>query len=210
MPAGIDLEGLANHRGSAFGRRVNPQPAQINFENRLAIQLLRLPWQNFDRLVLEDEGHAIGSVSIPLALFRQMLQAPLAVIEKPLTDRVDTVLHAYVQMNYLDFAASNRSTAAIEFSDYLRTSLQRIQRRLGRDLFEEVNADLNEALHQQFDQQDNNAHRVWIEKLLRHYYDPMYEFQLEKKLHRIVFRGNGEEFLNWAGRLQFRRRRDEV
>ncbi len=36
----IDLEGLANHRGSAFGACATPQPTQINFENNLAIELL--------------------------------------------------------------------------------------------------------------------------------------------------------------------------
>jgi tRNA 2-selenouridine synthase len=33
----LDLEGHAHHRGSSFGRHVSPQPAQIDFENRLAI-----------------------------------------------------------------------------------------------------------------------------------------------------------------------------
>ena len=31
----IDLEGIANHRGSSFGAHANPQPTQINFENNL-------------------------------------------------------------------------------------------------------------------------------------------------------------------------------
>ncbi|PHJ10110.1 tRNA 2-selenouridine(34) synthase MnmH [Pseudomonas aeruginosa] len=38
----LDLEGHANHRGSSFGRRATPQPAQIDFENRLAIDILKV------------------------------------------------------------------------------------------------------------------------------------------------------------------------
>ena len=37
----IDLEGLANHRGSAFGNNVSPQPKQIDFENNLSIELIK-------------------------------------------------------------------------------------------------------------------------------------------------------------------------
>jgi len=37
----IDLEGLANHRGSAFGNNVTPQPKQIDFENAFAIELIK-------------------------------------------------------------------------------------------------------------------------------------------------------------------------
>ena len=40
LECAIDLESLANHRGSSFGRQVSPQPTQISFENRVAIELL--------------------------------------------------------------------------------------------------------------------------------------------------------------------------
>ncbi|MCB1672132.1 MAG: tRNA 2-selenouridine(34) synthase MnmH [Gammaproteobacteria bacterium] len=203
LPAGIDLEGLANHRGSAFGRRVDPQPTQIDFENRLAIRLLQLPFTGYQRLLLEDEGHAIGSLSVPLGLFRQMRQAPLAIVEESLSYRVQTVLHAYVEVNYRDFSTANPDTVAAAFSDYLLSSLQRIQRRLGSDLFREIHAELEEALNQHLRHGDIEAHRAWIEKLLRLYYDPMYDFQLSKKLQRLVFRGNSAEFLHWAEQLQW-------
>lgn len=198
----VDLEGLANHRGSAFGRRVSPQPAQADFENALAVALLRLPWEETERLVLEDEGRAIGSLSVPMALFRRMQQAPIAIIEKALPARVDTVLHAYVKGNYSDYHATAGIRAEQEFSNYLHDSLKRIQKRLGVDLFREIRSDLDNALHSHLQGQGIDAHKIWIEKLLRLYYDPMYEYQLEKKLHRIVFRGNSEEFLHWISGLR--------
>jgi tRNA 2-selenouridine synthase len=38
---GIDLEGLAHHRGSSFGRTLQPQLSQASFENQLAVELLK-------------------------------------------------------------------------------------------------------------------------------------------------------------------------
>ena len=58
----VDLEGLALHRGSSFGRLLDPQPAQIDFENALAIELLRR-LAGGNTLVLEDEGKLIGRLS---------------------------------------------------------------------------------------------------------------------------------------------------
>jgi len=199
----IDLEGLANHRGSAFGRRVKPQPNQINFENSLALALLRLPAEQFSRIILEDESHSIGSLSLPVDLFARMKQSPVAVIEESLDYRVDTVLRAYIEVNFKDFTLEDSSSAETRFSDYLLGSLQRIQRRLGEELFRDIQRDLTEALSQHLQNGDSNSHSVWIEKLLTEYYDPMYEYQLEKKQQRIVFRGNSEEFLAWVARLSF-------
>jgi tRNA 2-selenouridine synthase len=200
----IDLEGLANHRGSAFGRRVQPQPTQINFESALAIALLRLPYEQYCRIILEDESHAIGSVSLPQELFSSMSKSPVAVIEEPLSYRVDTVLRAYIQMNFSDYLHEDAAHAEARFSEYLLDSLQRIRTRLGQELYSEILQDLNEALRQHLQHQDSSAHGTWIEKLLRDYYDPMYEYQLQKKQQRIVFRGNSEEFQNWTARLQYR------
>jgi len=204
VPGSLDLEGIARHRGSAFGTRVAPQPTQIGFELELGIQLLRLPYTDFRRLVVEDEGHAIGSLSIPLSLITRMRQAPLAIIEEPLTYRIDTVLHAYIEVNFGDFLAADPASAADSFAEYLRVSLAKIRRRLGNELYQQISQTLNFAIDSHLSRQDINAHRLWIEQLLRDYYDPMYEYQLQKKAHRIVFRGSSEEFLRWAARLQLK------
>jgi tRNA 2-selenouridine synthase len=60
---------------------------------------------------------------------------------------------------------------------------------------------MRQALDAQFDAGDTSGHRVWIDLLLRKYYDPMYDYQLNKKHHRIMFRGDSDEFLRWATRL---------
>lgn len=56
VPAALDLEGHARHRGSAFGRRALAQPQQVDFENALAIDVLRRIDARFRALVVEDEG----------------------------------------------------------------------------------------------------------------------------------------------------------
>ena len=60
---GIDLEGLAHHRGSSFGRTLTPQLSQASFENHLAVELLK---KDAARWVLEDEGRMIGSNHLSL------------------------------------------------------------------------------------------------------------------------------------------------
>jgi tRNA 2-selenouridine synthase len=71
----IDLEGLAEHRGSALGESTTrPQPTQKHFENLL--------WQNLrdldpDRpIFLESESSRIGNLQIPAALWKHMGTAP--------------------------------------------------------------------------------------------------------------------------------------
>jgi tRNA 2-selenouridine synthase len=37
------------------------------------------------------------------------------------------------------------------------------------------------------------GYKVWVEYLLREYYDPMYDYQIEMNHARIIFRGSSEE-----------------
>ncbi|MFN5828613.1 MAG: tRNA 2-selenouridine(34) synthase MnmH, partial [Rhodobacterales bacterium] len=55
----IDLEGLANHRGSLFGGRAGGQPSQKGFESRLAMALAALDPTR--PLVVEAESSKIGT-----------------------------------------------------------------------------------------------------------------------------------------------------
>jgi tRNA 2-selenouridine synthase len=201
LPYRVDLEGRANHRGSAFGPRTSPQPTQIDFENALAIDFLKLPLERLNSVVLEDESHSIGSVHLPRSLYRKMSEAPLAIIEASLSDRVATIFDDYILSNYRDYVALDRENATALFSQSLLANLSKIQRRLGGQLYSEIEAVMLQALEAQFNASDSSGHRVWIDLLLRKYYDPMYDYQLNKKHHRIMFRGDSDEFLRWATRL---------
>ena len=65
----VDLEAHANHRGSSFGKRASAQPAQIDFENVLAIDLLKRRAAGQQQFVLEDEARLILSL---IHIFRSM------------------------------------------------------------------------------------------------------------------------------------------
>jgi len=197
----VDLEGLANHRGSAFGRRIQGQPSQIEFENKLAISLLKLPFEAASQLFLEDESRAIGSLSIPKEFHDKMTASPIAMLEENLGARVDTIYNDYIYSNFKDFHALDADAAQENFSDFLLGSLLRIQRRLGAEKFTALHAIMKNALSHSDPAESEALHREWIERLLCEYYDPMYEYQMNKKLNRVIYRGTREEFLAWASHL---------
>lgn len=197
----LDLEGRANHRGSAFGRRIEGQPSQINFENQLSIDLLKLRKNSPTHIFVEDESRAVGSLSVPPVLFTTMRSSPLAVIEQPLEARIDVILNDYILANHADFKQHYPDDHFQYFAEYLRQALGRIRRRLGDANFAAIDESMESALRAHEKEGAVAGHRIWIEHLLSHYYDPMYDYQLEKKLERLIFRGSQEEFLAWAKHL---------
>ena len=178
LQSGIDLEGHANHRGSAFGRRLTPQPTPVTFECALASAYLRLPGEN---LVVEDESRTIGRIGLPQVWHEQMLQAPIALVEASFEERVE-----HIHKEYVAEALDEHRDAGLMPTDLLgryEEALVRIKRRLGGARL----ADLPLRLQQAF--AGKTDHRDWISYLLREYYDPMYDFQLQRKTARIQFRG---------------------
>lgn len=196
----VDLEELARHRGSAFGRRVGGQPTQIDFENALAIQMLRREHAEPNRpVLLEDEGSYVGSNTIPDALRQAMARAPIVVVEAELEARVEHSFRNYILHNLDDWQNQlGREEGFQRFAHELRESLCRLQRRLGGQRYREVGEILEDAIdaHRQ---DDSSAHREWIRILLRDYYDPMYDYQLSKKAERIIHRGEAEGVLAFFG-----------
>jgi tRNA 2-selenouridine synthase len=171
LPQAVDLEKLANHRGSSFGRLSTPQPSQINFENALAIAMLR----QGDTILVEDESHLIGSCNLPDCLYYAMKTAPLIVVETPDEQRCQFIYEDYV----VNTPQQGRAT-------FLLSALERIKKRLGGVRYLEVRQDMECALRH-----ESRAHHViWIKKLLKFYYDSMYDYQLQHKQERIVFRGD--------------------
>ena len=90
----LDLEGLAHHKGSAFGAIGQPvQPTQEQFENNLAAALAQLPADA--PIWVEDESRQIGRLTIPPALFGQLMAAPRFVLEVPRPARVAKLAAEY-------------------------------------------------------------------------------------------------------------------
>ncbi len=195
---GVDLEGIANHRGSSFGKRATPQPVQIDFENALAIRLLKMQKAGARQFVLEDEARLVGRCSIPLPLFQGMQRYPLVWLEDSLEGRVDRILKDYVIDLCAEFITEFGEEGFTAFAERLQQSLVNISKRLGGECYARLAAIMDQALAEQASTGSVDLHRGWIEALLRQYYDPMYTYQRESKAARIEFAGEQDavvEFL---------------
>lgn len=112
----IDLEGLANHKGSAFGAiGQEPQPSSEYFENKLSEELLKL--DPTKPIWLEDESRNIGKVNIPQAFWDNMRTSPLVVVDIPHEVRLERLLRDY----------------AVFPAEKLAESIKKIEKRLGYD-----------------------------------------------------------------------------
>lgn len=166
LPSSIDLEALAQHRGSAFGD-CGPQPSQASFESFLGAELIGL-----SKVVVEDESLQIGVVRLPVRFYEHLQSAPLVILEAPLAERVASIYRDYVQGRDLAF-----------FS----TRVQKISKKLGglrtRELLEEMERAF--ALPMSL-----AGHERWITQLLIDYYDPAYQYSLKRQQTKIIFRGD--------------------
>lgn len=187
----IDLEKHANHRGSSFGKRVTPQPRQIDFENALAVDLLKKRAQGIRQFVLEDESRLIGSCSLPLSLEKSMRGYPMVWLEDSFDARVERILNDYVVDLCSEFVAIHGEEIGFQaFATRLRDSLLRLVKRLGGERYQRLSAIMESALLQQ---QANGAvalHRGWIAGLLAEYYDPIYAGQRAGHAPRVAFTGD--------------------
>lgn len=199
---GVDLEGFANHRGSSFGRHVIEPPCQVDFENNLAVKVLKLRDSYPHRkLLIEDESRMVGPVTVPLPLWDAMTESSLAVVEMPIDYRVQQILEEYVIGMAVEYEEADKENGFENYKDYLLNSLQRIKKRLGHERYVYLNSIMENALNQQQSSNTVSGHEEWITLLLEQYYDPMYEYQLEKKKHRIVFTGSHDEVFEWGASL---------
>jgi tRNA 2-selenouridine synthase len=118
----IDLEGLANHKGSAFGAMEGmPQPGQEMFENMLAEKLQALsssgsPFRGLGGVIyIEDESQRIGNLQIPMPLWRTMRKSPVFFMDIPFEERLDYITEEYGKQK----------------KETLQDAILRIQKRLG-------------------------------------------------------------------------------
>lgn len=202
LPNALDLEGCANHRGSSFGKHATPQPSQIDFENRLAIDVLKKREQGIGHFVLENEARIVGSCSLPLELYRKMQSLPIVVLEDSLANRVERILRDYVVLLRDEFVRLHgQSQGDLLFAERMRDSMYRIRKRLGGALYHELALLLDAALAQQLASGNVELHRQWIERLLQDYYDPMYHYQHSKLQQRVVMRGDCAAIKDYVGQI---------
>ncbi|UJF22155.1 tRNA 2-selenouridine(34) synthase MnmH [Shewanella sp. OMA3-2] len=195
----INLEGLANHRGSSFGKQITSQPSQINFENNLGVALLKYQQiKSSSMLLLEDESFLIGRTAIPQSFFKLMQQAPIVLLEETFNARVDRLHAEYVTNMHRQYCTLFGEVEGFNaFSLYLVDSINKIRKRLGGKQHDELQGLIQQALKQQQSHYNLDGHFAWISQLLSKYYDPMYQYQLDKKLAKVIFKGNATEIHQW-------------
>ena len=151
----IDLEGLAGHRGSAFGNIGLPkQPTQEMFENKLAREIFIHTEENKNPDIwLEDESQRIGTVNIPQSFWIHMRNSPVHFLDIPFERRLDYLVETYGKLPI----------------EELKSATERIQKKLG-------GLETKTAL----DFLGNNNIREGFSILLK-YYDKLYNKGLEKR-----------------------------
>ncbi|MEO0752685.1 MAG: tRNA 2-selenouridine(34) synthase MnmH, partial [Pseudomonadota bacterium] len=89
----LDLEGMANHRGSLLGDHSTPQPSQKAFETALAMALTRLDPAR--PVLVEAESSKIGQLIVPPSLWAAMTTAPMITVTAPLEARARYLAAVY-------------------------------------------------------------------------------------------------------------------
>lgn len=151
LPA-IDLEALANHRGSAFGNVGLPkQPMQKQFEGMLFWECLR--YKNYPRIIVECESRRIGANIIPEKLFKAMENGKHILIYDSILNRVERLIATYTD------------SALINNEEQIRKAINCLRKRLGNKK--------TDYLLESLTKQD---YRTITEILLEDYYDPLYRY----------------------------------
>jgi tRNA 2-selenouridine synthase len=151
----IDLEGIAGHKGSAFGRiGLPPQQSCEMFENILAEELLKNTrlYPN-EYIWLEDESQRIGAVSIPQNLWLTIRDQNVYFIKIPFEQRLEYIVETYGQLNI----------------EELKEAVLRIKKKLGG---------LETKTSIEYLEKENikDAFRI-----LLHYYDKLYQKALDQR-----------------------------
>jgi tRNA 2-selenouridine synthase len=170
----LDLEGLAHHKGSAFGSLGQlPQPTQEHFENKLAKELSffnkthstsnatqeasMTEYSIAKALIVEDESQRIGDVNIPTVFFKQMRETKVYFLNIPFDERL-----AFITANYGQFE-----------KDKLVNAIIRIKKKLG-------GLETKTAINALIEDDITSCFRV-----LLHYYDKLYEKGLLRRAEAI-------------------------
>jgi tRNA 2-selenouridine synthase len=152
----LDLEELANHKGSAFGGLMMPeQPTTEQFHNNLFEAMLKLDLTK--RIWVEDESITIGKVSLPVDFWRQMQTSSLIQMHVEKEVRIKRLVNEYGIADKQEFGKA----------------MEKIAKRLGGQQLKEAKEKL--AL---------NDMAATIDILLT-YYDKYYLGSIDKKGNRL-------------------------
>lgn len=200
----VDLEGVANHRGSAFGNNITPQPTQISFENNLATAIIKHDYKEYKYMLLEDESKNIGRNYMPKELFMHFRTGDVVMVEVPMEKRIENILKDYVhrpQEQYAIVCGEGENSLEVWYNKII-TNVNKVQGKLGGDRHKLVLDQVNFAYDKQLATGETKYHSTWIESLLNYYYDPMYLYSIEKSNRDIIFRGSTEEVREYLSQIK--------
>ena len=184
----IDLERIANHRGSAFGVRDGGQPTQSNFENILTLDYLN---HKYEKLILEDESRTIGRAGLPGFWYQKMQSSKLVILEVDDDKRAENIYYEYV------YDELNNGVNEDNLLEKYLGSLNNIKRRLGNVVYNNIKDLMKSAFHQN----EKEIHKEWILRLLTSYYDKMYSYKLDMRKDFIVHKGEIESCRNYINAM---------
>lgn len=122
----LDLEALANHRGSSFGALLlPPQPSTEHYENLLAEQWATLPSNR--PVWLEAESRRVGTCRIPNELFAQMEAAPAVEVVRSLDERLDLLVDIYGEASTQELVEATERIRKRLGGDRTQKAVQHIQ-----------------------------------------------------------------------------------
>jgi tRNA 2-selenouridine synthase len=148
----LDLEGLANHKGSAFGALgQQEQPTNEQFENNLAEKWLSL--DPAKPVWIEDESRNIGKVIIPDLLFEKMSRAEVVFLDVPFEERVKRLTADYGSFGQAELIAV----------------IEKISKRIGGDVAKTAIISLQ------------NGDLELTVSMVLNYYDKTYSYGLSKR-----------------------------
>ncbi|WP_195990296.1 tRNA 2-selenouridine(34) synthase MnmH [Clostridium sp. D53t1_180928_C8] len=199
----IDLEGIANHRGSAFGGFLTPQPTQINFENNLAYEVIKHSNKRYNHIIVEDESKNIGKSFIPTEFYKFIHQGNVVFLDSTLEERIENILNDYVikaQTEYIKFY-DNVDLGMKKWYENIEGSMMKLKERLGGDRFKVVLEELKIAFNIQCSTNDFYQHIRWIELFLVNYYDPLYKHSISKDTRNIIYKGDKKSVLEFLKAL---------
>ncbi len=155
----LDLERLANHKGSAFGALGEaPQPSNEYFENQLATELAALdPTQ---RIWVEDESLRIGNCAVPAAFWNRMRSSTVVRLEIPAAARLAFSLATYGQHDVAE----------------LKDAVRRVEKRLGGLRVKQANQFLDDG-------EFARAAAIMLD-----YYDQCYSHSLAQRVSGVIVR----------------------
>jgi tRNA 2-selenouridine synthase len=153
----IDLEALANHKGSAFGALGElPQPSNEHFENLLAKTIMDAG--SVGRIWVENESRMIGRIKIPDLFFSFMRKAPVIELSIPQNERINEIKRVYANFKKSDLIACT----------------EKLRKKLG-------GLRMNDAINSL---EEGNL-EAWI-KILLVYYDENYQYAGEGRLPNSI------------------------